>query len=341
MDWNGYQKFFMGTRNSKETLAMARKFEDDHRQVRLGYRPPPKLSDAYREFKTVAKEYLDWGKAQGGLGGRPWGEKHAIKREALLYYWQDKLGLKSMSDLEHVMPKVEKVLREIKSTGRAGKTLLNYAEGLTAFCSWCVKRSYLDKHPLKNLGTFDLTPKTVRRAMTKDEIQKLLKHCKPRRKLLYELAIMTGLRAREISCLKVCDLDIKNDRLRLHGEWTKNRRDGFQPVPEDLAQKLYETSKNKKPNEQLIYVTGHPGRELHVDLEYADIPKWTSEGKLDFHSLRVTFVTLIIEAGANVKEAQTLARHATPDLTINTYAKTNSTSLKNVAERAQKMAFFR
>lgn len=340
MDWNGYQKFFMGTRNSKETLAMARKFEDDHRQVRLGYRQPPKLSDTNRLFKTVAKEYLDWGKAQGGLGGRPWGWKHAIKKEALLDYWQRELNIKSLSDLDNIMPRVEKVLRAIKESGRAGKTVLNYVEALTAFCSWCVKRGYLDKHPLKNLTTFDLTPKSVRRALTTKEIQKLLKHCKPRRRLLYEVAIMTGLRAGEIASLKVADLDIEKCGLYLHAEWTKNRREGFQPLPKDLAERLFEASKDKDLNSHLLHVTGHPARELEVDLDAAGIPKWTAEGKIDFHSLRVTFVTLIIEAGANIKEAQTLARHATPDLTINTYAKTNSNSLKNVAERAQKMAFF-
>ena len=156
---------------------------------------------------------------------------------------------------------------------------------------------------MKNLGTFDLTPKSERRALTREEIQKLLKHCKPYRPLLYEVALMTGLRAGEIASLKVADLDIEKCGLYLHAEWTKNRRDGFQPLPKDLAERLFEASKDKNPNNQLLRVTGHPARELAVDLEAAGIPKWTEEGKIDFHSLRVTFVTLIIEAGANVKEA--------------------------------------
>ena len=44
----------------------------------------------------------------------------------------------------------------------------------------------------------------------------------------------------------------------------------------------------------------------------AGIPKDAIGGKLDFHAVRLAYINLIIEAGATVKEAQTLARHATP-----------------------------
>jgi hypothetical protein len=39
-------------------------------------------------------------------------------------------------------------------------------------------------------------------------------------------------------------------------------------------------------------------------------------GKLDFHALRVAYVKLILESDADVKDAQTLARHATPEITL-------------------------
>ena len=38
----------------------------------------------------------------------------------------------------------------------------------------------------------------------------------------------------------------------------------------------------------------------------------------DFHSLRVLFISRVVAGGASVKEAQTLARHSTPLLTMNT-----------------------
>jgi hypothetical protein len=41
----------------------------------------------------------------------------------------------------------------------------------------------------------------------------------------------------------------------------------------------------------------------------------------DFHSLRVLYISRVVASGASVKEAQTLARHSTPLLTMNTYSR--------------------
>jgi len=40
----------------------------------------------------------------------------------------------------------------------------------------------------------------------------------------------------------------------------------------------------------------------------------------DFHSLRVLFISRVVAGGASVREAQTLARHSTPTLTMNVYS---------------------
>ena len=42
---------------------------------------------------------------------------------------------------------------------------------------------------------------------------------------------------------------------------------------------------------------------------------------------------MVIEAGASVKEAQTLLRHSTPQLTMNAYARARDHRLAEVAER--------
>ena len=42
----------------------------------------------------------------------------------------------------------------------------------------------------------------------------------------------------------------------------------------------------------------------------------------DFHSLRVLFISRVVASGASVRAAQTLARHSTPVLTMNTYSRT-------------------
>ena len=52
---------------------------------------------------------------------------------------------------------------------------------------------------------------------------------------------------------------------------------------------------------------------------------------MDFHSLRVTYVSLVLESGATAKEAQVLARHSTLALTLDTYGRARPERLHGVA----------
>ena len=123
MDWRGKQKFFVGTTNPKETLAMARHFEDEHRQIRLGYRPIPKASQRARDFRQTTSEYLAWGKMQGGRSGHPWGYVHAKKREVFLDFWRESLRLETLHDLDGILPRVERTLRPTQDTGKSWENI--------------------------------------------------------------------------------------------------------------------------------------------------------------------------------------------------------------------------
>ncbi len=72
---------------------------------------------------------------------------------------------------------------------------------------------------------------------------------------------------------------------------------------------------------------------MTLTLKTAGIPKLTHEGKIDFHACRVAYVTLVLESGANAKEAQSLARHSTPILTMNVYARATKGRLAEISER--------
>lgn len=58
-----------------------------------------------------------------------------------------------------------------------------------------------------------------------------------------------------------------------------------------------------------------------------------SRGRVaDFHALRVTFVSRVLDAGASLKEAMELARHSDPPLTTRTYGRVGLHSLARVLE---------
>ena len=351
-DWRGKRRSATGTTSRAETLKLALRKENEEYEIRKGIRSRPKLSimAKTRDFKDVASEYFAWGEAQGGRGGRPWSRSHRHMRHAQLGWWEKHLQLQCLGDLADILPKVEARLRSLRDKELAGRTIQSYAETLRGFCRWCVKRSYLDEDPLKNLSPFDTTPETVRRAMNLDEIDRLLNAVSLDRRLLYQVAVCSGLRAGELRSLSIDDLDILGCGLCLRPDWTKNRKSGFQPLPGMLvgdlvdfaasgeAARLYakvyarKDTTRRAPERPLLYLPSNTARPFDRDLEAASIEKYTKEGKLDFHALRVTYVTLLLQAGAYIKEAQSLARHSDPKLTMNVYARAIPQRLTEIVE---------
>jgi len=339
----GKQAYFTGTRNRKETLHMAQRFEDEHRQVKLDYRPAPTSAKKAQHipFADVVDEYLAWGAAQGGRGNRGWSDKHGRLRARQLDWWVDQLGLETLADLgDGALVRVERELRGLLKLGRTGKTVSLYQEALRALCLWCVQRGFLSTDPLSALAPFDTTPQFRRRAITRDELTRLLAVPPPWRRLLYETAFASGLRVNELKSLTVAHLDVERAGLLLDAEWTKNRKAGFQPLPPALVQRLHAFGLSKEarriykeklrmghgyhepPTNPLLYVPTQPSRVLTKDLEAAGIPVETPQGRLDFHAARVGYINFLIDSGkASPKEVQELARHSTIDLTMNTYGR--------------------
>lgn len=344
----GIRKSFTGTTSKRETAEMAIRRQAYEKELTQGLRatadkPTPRV------FKEVMEEYLDWGNAQGGRGGRPWGTVTARNKKHYLNWWRRMLSPSTMHDLIGSLARVEKALRVLKQDKkRSGKTLCHYIASLKTFISWSIDREYLDQNPIKKMTKFDQAPKSQRRAMNTQEIRRLLEVCAEHRKLLYETAFCTGLRAGELKSLTIDNLDDKRGGVVLCRDWTKNRMDGFQPLPAVLIRRLKEAGEMKlaqiaysrftrktdkqPPNNPLLYVPSHAARDLDIDLKRAKIAKTTSEGKIDFHACRVAYITHLIETGADVKTVQTLARHSDPRITLAVYAKARPERLADAAE---------
>jgi hypothetical protein len=61
---------------------------------------------------------------------------------------------------------------------------------------------------------------------------------------------------------------------------------------------------------------------LNEDLALAKIDYRDASGLVaDFHSLRHSYISMVVRSGASVKTAQELARHSTATLTIGVYAR--------------------
>ena len=76
---------------------------------------------------------------------------------------------------------------------------------------------------------------------------------------------------------------------------------------------------------------------LRVDLEAAGIPSTIQghegEETRDFHAFRNCYISNVIRAGADLKQAMTLARHSDPKLTTARYARTRLHDLGSLVNK--------
>ena len=349
------------TRHKAESERLLFQMQDEQDKIRTGLIPlPDKFNKALRRpFAEVVAEYLAWGSTQGGRGGRPWAAKVSDSHRVHLEWWCSALSLEEMGDLIGKLPQAEKALRAMLDEGKSGKTLNHYRNDLNAFCEWCRKREYLKENPIFGLQRFATPPvkSRIRRDWTLADLRRLLDDTPEYRSILYETALFTGYRAGELRSLSVAHLDVETHRVLLDAEFSKNRKDCEQLISPELtarlqafiasgaALELYARYKHTRrgsnviPACPLLFVPYHTDRMIYDDLDMLGITKRTERGKLDFHSLRVAFDNLLLKTGTDVKTAQDMMRHSTPQLTLNVYGRADEERKRNAADKIRGLVF--
>jgi len=144
------------------------------------------------------------------------------------------------------------------------------------------------------------------------------------RKLLYLLAMHTGLRRGEINALHGGDfyLDTANPYWMLPAAFVKNRKEQPRPLHPELVAELQKLkAAGKLKPEDLVFPDGVPTmKEIRKDFKKAEIPLKDERGHVvDFHALRTTYITRLQRAGVSPREAMELERHSDMRLTMKTY----------------------
>jgi integrase len=349
-NYDGRRQFFTltkaATKRDVETAAAQLNFY--HARIRHGLLPRPDHQHIAltRAVGDVIAEYLAWGRSQGSPGGRPWTKTHLRVRTKQLQQWQAVLGLTTLGQCDGILPRVEEVLRQEEARGLSSQSRKHLASALMAFLRWCTRRDLLPRHPLAAMTPIHVTHMRVRRALTYAEIRRLLAACTPLHRLLYESALLTGLRVSELRQLSLDHLDLATCGVRLDASWTKNRQADVQPIPDELLAALYASGRDgsalaqyglsrsriSHPARPLLFVPHSAVRLLDADLRRAEIAKVTTEGVMDFHALRTTFITVLIADGATYPEVQALARHKAVETTLRHYARARDARLTALVE---------
>jgi len=322
--------------------------------------------DKFEEFRTqpVATHVEEWHKNLLSSGVTP---NHATLVKTRAKAVLDEAKVVFTSDL--VPSKILDAIDALaQANGFSLQTRNFYLQGVKQFCRWLVRDHRIESSPLTHLQAWNvaLDRRHDRRVLSMDEVRVLLSSTLAgpvrtrltgvQRYWLYRLAVSTGLRANELSSLSPKSFDINERLVAIMAGQAKNRREDSLPLPDHLFPELSDWlagldpdaplwpgpwAKNRQAGQFLkgdllrarnAWIDEAAGSERQ-EREDSDFLRWEdSEGQFaDFHALRHTFITWLVDSGANIKSIQRLARHSTITLTMDRYAKVGAFTLAGVA----------
>ena len=179
------------------------------------------------------------------------------------------------------------------------------------------------------------------RALTAEEVQRLLAHCAqarptPLRVLaMVRLALDLGLRVGEIARLELADFDWRAGTVTL--KLTKSRRQDVLPLPAATGQALAEYLQHERPASTLptLFVrrVAPHDKPIGVDMVRSVIGNALRSAGIAHsrcHSLRHTLACRLVNSGSSIKEVADVLRHRSLNTSL-IYAKLDLQLLAEVA----------
>jgi integrase len=217
--------------------------------------------------------------------------------------------------------------------------LLGYTGSLL---NWLVRQGQLLANPLREVEKVTIKrDRGYRRAMSIEQIERLLSVVPLHRATIYLMAMYTGLRRHELNGLTWGDfvLDGETPFVRVPDSISKNAKSATLGLRPELVAALV----SYRPALTQPFEWAFRGRVPNIDTFYRDldrakISRLDEYGRrLDFHALRTTFGTHLQASGVSMRAAMELMRHSDSKLTMRVY--TDARHLPLVTELARLPSF--
>ena len=164
--------------------------------------------------------------------------------------------------------------------------------------------------------------------------------------VIMELLYGSGIRLSELHGLDVADLDLVSEQVKVRGKGRKERLIPFGNHAQ-LAMRNYEAKRDEliraigPKADRTAFFLGAAGRRIHVRAIQTAITallnKIDEDAGLSVHSLRHTFATHLLDAGADLRAVQEVLGHASV-ATTQIYTHTSVERLKQVYQKAHPRA---
>ena len=308
---------------------LARKVDETAQRVR-GLIDPKAEALAEHGRRPIGEHLADW---RADLAAKDRTGKTVKLVTARVQRMVDALHAQRIGDV--AASAVQAAIGAMIRDGLALQTAHHYLRAVKQFSRWLHRDGRTPADALAHLQGYNASTdrRHERRALNPDELARVIDAAEcgpvvlgmsgPDRAMLYRVAAGTGFRAGELASLTPdsFDVDANPPTVTVRAAYSKRRRDDVQPIRPDLAELLRPWLAGKPVGCPVFDLPDKTAKMLRSDLDAAGVPYADAAGRVvDFHALRHTFITAVVNSGASVKVAQELARHSTPTLTIGRYA---------------------
>jgi integrase len=306
-----------GTSVKQDAARILAKWEADANESRHGFLP-----GVAKSLGELLEEYLNY------IGNT--GQGHRDKTEARIQRLIAANGWKKVAEInQYQVETTVRSLRDVKTEQKLSlRTQGHYLTSIKSFTAWLTNvRNALHRDPLRGVRkpNFAADRKRIRRFLLPDEWPWLAQTA---HSVLYQTAIETGFRANELR--NICREHVRSDHIYLPAPATKNRLPAKQYITAGLRAKLEQVDlpfvvPDDDRLAELLRTDLAIARDLHLDLGPSNKPIGFLQPVdalghvLDFHALRHTCGAWLAISNVNPKVIQTVMRHSTITLTLDTY----------------------
>jgi len=166
------------------------------------------------------------------------------------------------------------------SKGVSPATVNGYRVALSGIFGWLVEDQRWPSNPVAHVKPVEKgEPTRERRALSREELDRLVAAAPPRRGVAYLVAATTGLRRSELAALRWADVDLDGATLRLRATSAKNRKEAHQPLPAGTVAALRIWKGLRQATDRVFpHVASTKG--LRADLKKAGLPYTSDAGSI-------------------------------------------------------------
>ncbi|MBL7743801.1 MAG: site-specific tyrosine recombinase XerD [Chitinophagaceae bacterium] len=239
--------------------------------------------------------------------------------EKLTLFLQEKRSLKKPADI--VLKDLQQFTKWIAELGMTSSSQARIISGLRAFYKYCLLENISKTDPTTLLEAPKLK-RSLPDVLSFDEIEAIITRIdmsKPeggRNKAILETMYSCGLRVSEVVNLKISQLYLDADFIRVTGKGDKER---LVPIGRSAAKYIRIYMKNirvhipvKPGNEDILFLSGRGTKLSRVMIFYIikDLVKKAGIKKtVSPHTFRHSFATHLVEGGADLRAVQEMLGH--------------------------------